>query len=353
MNLRLNSLKIGPAALVIAVTLAPCSPVQAVVVDNTTAGAAIVGVNGNTAEMIFPFDFLPPFIVATPGAGDIQPDTASAMAAITGIDGKAEATVLGDVKSEVNVSDDGTGAAGANTLGVGVGAWVATLTSDGSDPGGEVDVDLTVHLDGRLKYGDALGDAATVEIPDPFDASATFDVSDISASVSLLIALAPALGPVSEDVLMMDPLPVIPVFNGSANLRSPKAGEVGPILDIVEDFSLATFTSGDCGDGDASTECVDVLLDFLIPDAAMFGFGEAFELGVVLLTAGDILGGTGVRSASSLFFGTATVTPSTNAPGVNIVLLSQAVPEPETLFLLAFGLAGLGFARRKYPLSRK
>lgn len=114
-------------------------PAQAVVINNTTAGAAVGGASGldNFTDV------------------DVQngTNTASATGSIAGVSADAEATALGALKSSTSVSD-------AGILGLSVAGWTSTLATVGLPPGpGGIGVDLGILIDGSLSITDPTGPA--------------------------------------------------------------------------------------------------------------------------------------------------------------------------------------------------
>jgi hypothetical protein len=102
-----------------------------------------------------------------------------------------------------------------------LGRLTATLSTSGLSPGDLATVDLTVNVTGSLIYVDPTGAAGTSDIV--VDGEVLGTLRDMSASISLILALAENLAVVDPFVLP-DPLPFVPLFDGSATLRSTAAG---------------------------------------------------------------------------------------------------------------------------------
>lgn len=210
----------------------------------------------------------------------------------------------------------------------------ARLSAGGLAPDGTATVDLGLVVTGLLKYADPGGGARTAE--DPFFGDL---VSDMSANVSVILAVA---APATEGTT---PLPLVPLFNGSATLRAPMtAGDPDLILEADWASRPGDFTPVEC---DAMTKvCIvgvamTLLFEDVFKDLQPLGVGETFDVGLILLTNADAISDTG-RMAASLFFDSASVT----------VTLAAQVPEPGTLLLLALGMLALAAARRRSPTPR-
>jgi hypothetical protein len=197
-----------------------------------------------------------------------------------------------------------------------IAAFNATLSAAGLAPAGTATVDLRLAVRGSLIYADPGGGAITVIDPD-FD----LPVSGISTNVSVILAIAAATTPVPI------PPPLLPLFNGSATLRSPMVAGNAPDLVLEGDWASrpGDFTAVTC---DALMVCrVDVAMTLLLAGVESLGFGETFDIGLILETNADAISDTG-RMAASLFFDSASV-------GVS---LTAQVPEPGTLALVALAM---------------
>jgi hypothetical protein len=162
-------------------------------------------------------------------------------------------------------------------------------------------------------------------------------VPDISANVSVILALADVFL-VTDPIPIPDPLPLRPLFNGSATLQSPEvAGEV-PVLvragDWADPLRNADFAPVNC----TATSCwIDVTMTLSFLDVQSLGFGETFDIGLLLQTNADAISEAG-RMAASLFFDSASIE-------VTLTALDAQVPEPGTLLLLGLAIAGLARMR--------
>ena len=215
-----------------------------------------------------------------------------------------------------------------------VAGFSATLSTDGLSTGNAAIVDLLLSVSGSLTYSDPSGSAITVIDPD-----LDIAVAEMSASVSVILSLAAPLTIPSDPADVPDPLPLLPLFNGSATLRSPMvAGGLpelvleGGWLGRAGDFTLGTCSAVFC------EVSVSTLLPFL--DVQSLGFNQMFDIALLLQTGADAISGTG-RTVESDFFNSARV-------GVALTALDAGVvPEPGTLALLSLALAALGFSRRR------
>lgn len=267
-------------------------------------------------------------------------------------DGSAHATLD---NTDINLSTVGarstvtTGAGGSDSpvpnpptrslANFSIGGFGATLSTTGLAPGDTGEVDLTLNVDGTLTYVDPAATAGmNVEIQDPFGGPSTF-VSDISGSVSVLMALSDQLPTLASPVVPdLTSLSFTPLFNGSLVIESSAGAGTAPTITAIGDFQVGDFTVQPGCDGMFCQ--VDVLLSRTFNDVQSLGFGENFDLGLLMFTEAQIAPEAG-RSLDIDFANTASVDVALTAvPGTS-------VPEPATLGLLAAALGLTGWARRK------
>ncbi len=341
--------------LCVSVMLAASPDVRAVVVTPTVVG-------GSTSASAATIGFIPIGLLSL--AVDFgQLTTASAPASATNAgfhpdptradttDGAATATVDA---TDINLSTVGarsfvgTDVGGSpfpppdpvfrNLMNLSIGGYSATLSTDGLAPGDTAQVNLTLNVDGSLIYTDPNGIAGeTVESID--DMGMPILISDMSGTVSVIMSLTDATTDVNFS-LDPDDLSFVPLFNGSATLESV-AGNNMPVLTRAGDWDdpARTVDFTVVPGCDAFFCQIDVIMSLLFEDVQQLGFGDEFDVGLLVFTDAEALGAPG-RSLDVHFLNTASVT-------VDIIALSQAVPEPTTLLLLGLGLAGLGFARKR------
>lgn len=305
------------------------------IVSNSTAAAVSAGL-------------VPQFIIDFPVPVDVQPTTASVATTLTNPAGGAEAAQgaaavnvdttdinasIVRARSQVSTATSSPPAPDtthAMTNGS-VAGFNATLSTAGLLPGGTATVDIALTVRGSLIYSDPGGRATTVVIEE-------FAVPDISANVSVILALADVFAVVDPLPPIPDPLPLRPLFNGSATLQSPDLLGGAPNLvragdwaDPIRDADFVPF--GAC----TATSCqYDVMMTLNFVNVQSLGFGETFDIGLLLQTNAEAISEEG-RGAASLFFDSASIVVALTAP-------VAAVPEPGTLMLLAVVIAGL--ARR-------
>ncbi len=170
-------------------------------------------------------------------------------------------------------------------------AMTATLSTDGLvGPGETAMVNLVLNVSGTLVYNDPAGTAAANVLVDPFDPTNTEIAHDMSANVSALLLLADALE-VTDDMLLdldINNLPVASLFNGSVTLAS-KVGGGAP--DLTRDGDWADMAlDGDFVMVGACTafSCeVDINTTITLNDVQSIGFGQTFEVGLILFTSVD------------------------------------------------------------------
>ncbi len=349
-------------ALAAAAFLAASHTAQAVVVtpivSSATATVGTTAVVPPEAGAFFPIsDF----------ALDVQTTKASVAATATNVplpgaetaDGAAEVTIdatdinNSQVKSRSMVSTTDAPAVTSQAFRMAdrsVGGLSATLSTAGLAPGDSASVDLQLNVSGSLIYTDPGGNASTTELVDPFDPTNVDIVPDMSADVSILLAVADLITVTTTSLFGLDipdPLPFFAPFNGSAVLQSTTGTGTAPLL-ILEGDWADPARSGDfvtVGICDATFCQVNITTSILFQDVQSLGVGETFEVGLLLLTNAEAISdqdpatGKG-RSVESNFFQTASF-------DVSLTLVpSTAVPEPGTLFLIVIGLAAFGVTRR-------
>jgi hypothetical protein len=212
-----------------------------------------------------------------------------------------------------------------------VAGFSATLSTNGLSPGGTATVDIALTVKGSLIYTDAGGSATTVVIED-------IAVPDISANVSVILALADVFL-VTNPIPIPNPLPLLPLFNGSATLQAPEFAGDTPALVRVGDWAnpLRNADFVPVGVCTAMFCQFDVTMTLNFEDVQSLGFGETFDIGLLLQTNADAISDEG-RLAASLFFDSASIE-------VTLTALNAQVPEPGTLLLLALAIVGLALAR--------
>ena len=302
-------------------------------VSNPTAAAVTAGI-------------VPLFMIDFPV--DVQPTSASVTSTLTNAPGaetaQGAAAVNVDttdinasiVRARSQVSTETTSPPAPDTTHAmtngSVAGFNATLSTAGLLPGDTATVDIALTVRGSLIYTDPGGSATTTVIEE-------IAAPDISANVSVILALADVFVVADPLPPIPDPLPLRPLFNGSATLQSPLSAGGMPDLVRVGDWAdplrNADFLQvGDC----SATSCrFDVMMTLNFVNVQLLGFGETFDIGLLLQTNADALSDPG-RMAASLFFDSASIAVTLTAP-------VAAVPEPGTLMLLAVAIVGLALRR--------
>lgn len=250
---------------------------------------------------------------------DTQTVTSAASQLSSGFDlaeAEAGSTTLGALRSRSVVS----GASGSNgpSDADSRAAWFSDLVTTGNDPGMPVDLDLEVTIEGTLSYLNNNGGASA---------------DNIRSSVRFELTLV-------EGQTVLNP------FDGTAELTTvtnsspPALNRTGSWSDPTRD---ADFTVVSC----SAFSCqVDIATTISLPDTLGVDFGEPFSLEVQLHTDAFIWNGR-ESEATADFFNTATVSISTDTPGVVI----EAAPDPPAAVpglgpaaggLLALLLSGAG-----------
>lgn len=320
------------------IAAALAGPVTPLVVNSTatviSAGNVPIGITD------FAADAQPTSVSVTSSTTNVPPppgggvgETTAGAAAVTVDVSDINASVVRS-RSEVSTTRTSPATETQNMFHGSIAGFNASLATDGLSPGGAATVDLVLNVSGRLIYSDPNRTANTVVDPD-FGIA----VSDLAASVSVILALAAPVTIPPDPAEPPDPLPLVPLFNGSATLRSPTTAGLAPDLVLEGDWRghAGDFTSpGTC---DAAHCEVNVSTMLLFPDVQSLGFDQMFDIGLLLLTNADSTSDQ-QRMAASLFFDSASVS-------VRLTALAAPVPEPGTLSLLALALAGLALARRR------
>lgn len=244
---------------------------------------------------------------------DTQTVTATASQLSSGFDSAeaaAESTTLGSLRSRSAVS----GASGTNgpSDADARAAWFSDLVTAGSDPGAPVDLDLDLTVSGTLTYLNNNGGASA---------------DDIRSSVRLEITLV-------SGATVLNP------FDGTAELTTV-TNSSPPALNRTGSWSPpardADFTVVSC----SAFSCqVDVAATVSLPDAIDVDFGEPFSLEVQLHTDAFIWNGR-ESLATAEFFNTASVTISTDTPGVVIEAAPDSPAEVPALGPIAGGVLAL------------
>jgi hypothetical protein len=229
---------------------------------------------------------------------DIQSGTASASFVSSGFDAaeaEAQSTTGGNVRSRSEAGGASGNSAPSDAFGRA--AWYSDLVTTGVDPGGPIDIDLDLAIDGSLLYSNNNSGAS---------------LDDIRSSVRMQITVHGTGGSQSP-------------FDGTAKLAT-STNDSPPVLTRMGSWS----DSGRDGDftvvGCTRFSCqIDVDATISLPDTLSVDFGESFAVEVQFITTAHIFRG-GEVSAEADFFNTGSVTLSTDTPGVTI----EAAPDLPT-----------------------
>ncbi len=233
-------------------------------------------------------------------AGDSQLDTqtVTATANVQSIgqdlaEAEANATTLGALRSR-SVASGASGPNGPSDADARA-AWYSDLTTTDTDPGGPIDLDLDVTIDGTLTY---------------FQNNVGPSADDIRSSVRL-------------EVTLVSGSTVLNPFDGTTELTSV-SGSVPPALNRSgswadpardPDFTVVSCSAFSCQ--------VDVSTTVSIEDTISVGFGQPFSLEVQFRTDAFIWNGEETEATAD-FLNTANVVISTDTPDVTIA----AAPDP-------------------------
>lgn len=227
-------------------------------------------------------------------------------------DALAEATTAGPLRSGSNLQV--AGGQNVSSTATASASWLSGFTTEGTDPGAPIDVDVQFSVTGTLNYGNNNSGAGFEDI------------------YSLVTAQLAAGGSV--------------LFNGTARLVSLTNVDA-PDLELTGDWA------GRSGDFTVGPRCdsffcsYDVNMSFAVEDALLTGFGDVFDVEALLLTEAFAFASFEVFPQAD-FLGTGDVTLSTDTPGVRFVPTSTGpapAPAPATLLLLIAGLASLRAVR--------
>ena len=254
---------------------------------------------------------------SAPGASpasdsDSSATTASATATANGDDfaeGTAQSTVGGSARSNSQTS----GASSSSPSNADASAsWVAQLVTAGTDPGGQVDIDLALSVDGVLTY---------------FNNNSGAGPDGIRSSVGVILRVHDESGAVTA-------------FSGTAKLATV-TNNTPPALTRTGDWAPASrdgdFSTPGCGTFSCQYD-VSAIISF--NDAVLVDFGSAFAVELVIDTDAFIFSGNEVESGAD-FFNTASVSVTTDTAGVTIESAPSA-PAPVPVLPLWTGLALAG-----------
>ena len=338
---------------------------SAVVVDPTVTNSTAVAITAGSVPLEptnFLFDSLPLQMFGL----DVQVEDASASATASNVppggaetaDGAAEVdldlAIINNsaFRSRSKVTTEDSPPAATQSIfrmaNGSVAAMSTTLSTVGLAPGETATVDLALNVTGSLIYTDPTGAATTGLLEDPFDPQFNEQVPDMSASVSLVFALAdPIL--ILDPSQIPDPLPFATLFNGSLTLESIPGGGAPLLVGEGDWAGLIGVQQGPC---DQFFCQVDVATQVLFPDVQSLGFGETFETGLVLLTSADAISdqdGAGLgRMSESNFFDTVLLDPTSFDVTLTVDPALAPATEPGTMLLMVLGLGALGWRRRLF-----
>jgi hypothetical protein len=243
-----------------------------------------------------------------PPASNDNPITASAQVTASGLDfaeGQAQATVDGAVQSRSEAS----GASSSSPSNADATAsWITQFAVTGTNPGGAIDVDITLNVDGTLDY---------------FNNNSGAGPGDIAADVGLILTVYDSNGSSTA-------------WSGTARLATVTNNTPAVLTrggDWADPSRDGDFSTSGCSTASSCTWSVSSAI--ALPDSLFVNFTDTFAVEVELDTSAFIFSGNEVEATSD-FFNTGSVSLGTSTAGVGFVAL---VPEPALGLLL--GLAAL------------